>query len=161
MKTIKILFLLIFFSILTLSIQAQVYCTDTVYCKIWHIISITDTTSTTDDTTSTNSLSLDSVKFLNPADSVKFLNTLKYCNNYKEFNFNSDEEFNLEIEQAKQQRWEPYKVILLYSASIMMNAIGDGLNDSQHNIQGHIWNAASVGTLLLSPAIMNYQRDKW
>ena len=95
-------------------------------------------------------------------DSTKRVTYFLYSASQNKLELMGDRDFfNLQKKQVKQQRWEPYKVILLYSASIMFNAVGDGLNDSNHRISGHLWNAASIGTLLLSPAILNYQKDKW
>jgi len=61
----------------------------------------------------------------------------------------------------KHDKTEKWKVITLYSASVIFNGIGDGLNDSRQKTIGHLFNAASVGTLVLSPAIFNYDKDKW
>ena len=66
---------------------------------------------------------------------------------------------NLQI--VNQEKLEKWKVITLYSVSIILNGIGDGLNDSKQKTAGHIFNAASIGTLVLSPAIFDYQKDKW
>ena len=66
---------------------------------------------------------------------------------------------NLHI--IKQDKSEKWKVIALYSASVILNGIGDGLNDSKQKTAGHLFNAASIGTLVLSPAIFNYEKDKW
>ena len=60
-----------------------------------------------------------------------------------------------------QEKSEKWKVIALYSASVILNGIGDGLNDSKQKTVGHLFNAASIGTLVLSPLIFNYQKDKW
>lgn len=61
----------------------------------------------------------------------------------------------------KQKISEPAKVILLYTGSILLNAVGDGLNDSGYKDWGHVANAASIATLLISPLILDYQKDKW
>lgn len=65
------------------------------------------------------------------------------------------------IQSAKQEKSEKWKVIVLYSGSIILNGIGDGLNDSNQKTAGHLFNAASIGALLLSPALFNYQKDNW
>jgi len=52
-------------------------------------------------------------------------------------------------------------VIALYSGSIILNGIGDGLNDFNLKTAGHIFNAASLGILMLSPLAFNFQKDKW
>ena len=63
----------------------------------------------------------------------------------------------IKIEQ-KSQAW---KVITLYSGAIILNAVGDGLNDSGEKQWGHFCNAASVGILLTSPFIIDYEKSKW
>jgi hypothetical protein len=56
---------------------------------------------------------------------------------------------------------EALKTILLYSGSIILNGIGDGLNNSNHKTWGHTCNAASIGVLLASPFIIHYDKSKW
>ena len=56
---------------------------------------------------------------------------------------------------------ESVKVITLYSSAIILNAIGDGLNDSGEKQWGHACNAASIGILLTSPFIIDYEKSKW
>jgi hypothetical protein len=56
---------------------------------------------------------------------------------------------------------EALKVIALYTGSIILEAAGDGLNDSGHKEWGHTLNAVSVGTLLVSPFIINYDKSRW
>ena len=56
---------------------------------------------------------------------------------------------------------ESVKVIGVYTGSILLNAIGDGLNDSGDKGWGHACNAASVGLLLSSPFIIDYDKSKW
>jgi len=63
--------------------------------------------------------------------------------------------------QNRQRIGEPAKVILLYTGSILLNAVGDGLDDSGHKDWGHACNAASIATLLISPLVLDYQKDKW
>lgn len=65
------------------------------------------------------------------------------------------------LQLARHEKSEKWKVIALYSTSVILNGIGDGLNDSRQKTVGHLFNAASVGTLVLSPAIFNYEKDKW
>jgi hypothetical protein len=65
------------------------------------------------------------------------------------------------FQSVKQEKSEKWKVIALYSGSIILNGIGDGLNDSKQKTAGHLFNAASIGTLLVSPALFNYQKDNW
>ena len=45
------------------------------------------------------------------------------------------------------QKKEALKVISLYSGSIILDAVGDGLNDSGHKAWGHLCNAGSVGAV--------------
>ena len=56
---------------------------------------------------------------------------------------------------------ESVKVIGIYSGSIILNAVGDGLNDSGTKGWGHACNAASIGLLLSSPFIIDYDKKKW
>lgn len=56
---------------------------------------------------------------------------------------------------------EPVKILVLYTGSIILDAAGDALNDSGHKEWGHLCCAASVGSLLISPFIIDYQRSKW
>lgn len=56
---------------------------------------------------------------------------------------------------------QPVKVIALYAGSIILDAAGDALNDSGHKNWGHLCCAASVGLLLTSPFIIDYNRSKW
>jgi len=72
-----------------------------------------------------------------------------------------DPYLDVNLHMVRQERSEKWKVIALYSGSIILNGIGDGLNDSNHKTAGHLFNAASMGSLLLSPVIFNFQKDKW
>ena len=65
------------------------------------------------------------------------------------------------IYPVKKKNYEPVKVIALYSSAIILNAIGDGLNDSGEKQWGHACNAASIGILLTSPFIIDYEKSKW
>jgi len=56
---------------------------------------------------------------------------------------------------------EALKTILLYSGSIILNGVGDGLNNNNHKTWGHTCNALSIGTLLVSPFIIHYDKSKW
>jgi hypothetical protein len=53
------------------------------------------------------------------------------------------------------------KVISIYTGSIILNAVGDGLNDDGKKQWGHACNAASIGLLLTSPFIIDYDKSKW
>ena len=56
---------------------------------------------------------------------------------------------------------KPWKVITFYSSSILLNATGDALNDSGQKEWGHFCNATSVGVLLTTPFLIDYQKKKW
>jgi len=56
---------------------------------------------------------------------------------------------------------EPAKVILTYTGAVILNAVGDGLNDNGIKGWGHVSNAASIGVLLASPFILDYDKSKW
>jgi len=56
---------------------------------------------------------------------------------------------------------EAVKVITVYTSSIILNAVGDGLNDSGEKQWGHLCNAVSTGLLLASPFIIDYEKAKW
>jgi hypothetical protein len=62
------------------------------------------------------------------------------------------------IKRAGQNRLIP---LAIFISSIALNACGDGLNDSNHKIDGHILNACSIGILLISPFIIKIDRSKW
>lgn len=52
-------------------------------------------------------------------------------------------------------------VIALFTTSIALNAIGDGLNNNNKKTAGHIYNALSIGTLLALPLLTDVNKDKW
>ena len=56
---------------------------------------------------------------------------------------------------------EPVKVLTLYSAAIIFDAVGDGLYDSGEKTWGHTLQAASVATLLISPLVLDMNKDNW
>jgi len=56
---------------------------------------------------------------------------------------------------------ESAKVILTYTGAVALNAIGDGLNDNGVKGWGHVANALSIGTLLMSFTWIDYDRTKW
>jgi hypothetical protein len=56
---------------------------------------------------------------------------------------------------------EPIKVISVYAGSIILQAVGDGLNDEGIKTWGHVCNAASTGIILASPFIIDYEKSKW
>ena len=69
--------------------------------------------------------------------------------------------FNSDYRPIKIHHNEALKTILLYSGSIILNGVGDGLNNSGHKTWGHTCNALSIGTLVASPFIINYDKSKW
>lgn len=56
---------------------------------------------------------------------------------------------------------QTWKIPAIYSTSIAFNAIGDGLKDSGQKDLGHVFNAASIGLVVMSPLIYDYQKDQW
>ena len=56
---------------------------------------------------------------------------------------------------------EPVKVITLFTASIILDAVGDGLYDSGDKTLGHALQAASTGLLVLSPLFLDMNKDNW
>jgi hypothetical protein len=67
----------------------------------------------------------------------------------------------LSLTVTGQKKYEPIKVIGLYSGSIILAAVGDGLNDSGSKEWGHACDALSVGVLLVSPFVIDYDKSKW
>ena len=53
------------------------------------------------------------------------------------------------------------KLIGIYTASVLLNGIGDGLNDSDRKTTGHIINSLSIGLLVASPFLLDYDKNKW
>jgi|BarGraIncu00222A_1022003.scaffolds.fasta_scaffold02328_3 hypothetical protein len=53
------------------------------------------------------------------------------------------------------------KLIGIYTASILLNGIGDGLNDNNHKTVGHLLNGLSIGALISSPFLLDYDKKKW
>lgn len=53
------------------------------------------------------------------------------------------------------------KLIGIYTASIILNGIGDGLNNSHRKTTGHIINSLSIGLLVASPFLLDYDKNKW
>jgi len=49
----------------------------------------------------------------------------------------------------------------LFTGSIALNAIGSGLNYNNHKDLGHALEAASVGTMLIIPLVINVDKKKW
>lgn len=61
----------------------------------------------------------------------------------------------------KKKKMDRIKVIGLYSAAIILNGIGDGLNNTHQKTMGHVFNAASIGVLLSTPFFIEYDKSKW
>ncbi len=57
--------------------------------------------------------------------------------------------------------WERMKIIGMYSAAIICNSIGDGMNNTNRKTMGHVLNAASIGFLVASPFVIKYEKQKW
>jgi len=53
------------------------------------------------------------------------------------------------------------KIAGLYAASVILNGIGDALNNSNKKTVGHICNGASIGLLVASPFLVKYNAKKW
>jgi len=65
-------------------------------------------------------------------------------------------------EYKKEWRYkEAAKTIALYSASIILDAVGDGYNDSGNKVLGHSLNAVSTGLLVASPFILDADKHNW
>jgi hypothetical protein len=56
---------------------------------------------------------------------------------------------------------ETFKTVTLYSASIVLDAVGDGLNDSGQKVGGYAFNAMSTGLLVASPFILDADKHNW
>ena len=63
--------------------------------------------------------------------------------------------------QLSAQKRDAWKIITIYTSSIGLDAIGDRLNDSGTKTWGHVCNATSIGILLTSPFIIDYDKSKW
>ena len=70
-------------------------------------------------------------------------------------------ELNFHPTETKFRIPEPVKVISLYAGSIILEGIGDGLYDNGQKELGKCLQAVSLGMVLLSPAILNMDRDNW
>jgi hypothetical protein len=84
--------------------------------------------------------------------------------NYTLDDVNFVQKLSLEKKEKTQKinnKWEWAKIIGLYSASIIVNGIGDGLNDNHQKTLGHLYNAASIGLLVASPFLVKYTKKNW
>ena len=62
---------------------------------------------------------------------------------------------------AKRNYGTALKTIGVYTASIVLDAVGDGLMDSGNKEWGHVCNAASTGILVMSPFIVDMKKENW
>ena len=72
-----------------------------------------------------------------------------------------NQKINSDYKPVKVYHNEALKTILIYSTSIILNGVGDGLNNNNHKTWGHACNALSIGTLVASPFLMKYDKHKW
>lgn len=55
-----------------------------------------------------------------------------------------------------------WRVTALYTTSIVLNAIGDGMiADNNHQVLAHSLRAGSIGCLLAVPFVTDIRKDKW
>ena len=67
----------------------------------------------------------------------------------------------LSLNSYSQTRKENWTRLGLFTGSIVLNAVGDGLNDSGNKEWGHLCNAASIGLTLSIPLIIKVDKDNW
>ena len=53
------------------------------------------------------------------------------------------------------------KTIGIYTASIVLDAVGDGLMDEGNKEWGHVCNAASTGIMLMAPFVIDIKKENW
>lgn len=66
-----------------------------------------------------------------------------------------------QVRLANKIKLDKWKLVGLYSTAIILNGIGDGLNNTRTKTMGHVFNAASIGTLLVTPFFIDYDKKKW
>jgi hypothetical protein len=81
--------------------------------------------------------------------------------NYSPVDSPNNTNINTNTNSNKHKKQGNLKVIGIYAASIILNGIGDGLNNSNNKTTGHIFNALSIGMLLISPFLVDYDQKKW
>jgi len=59
-----------------------------------------------------------------------------------------------QVRLANKIKLDKWKLVGLYSTAIILNGIGDGLNNTRTKTMGHVFNAASIGTLLVTPFLL-------
>lgn len=82
-------------------------------------------------------------------------------NCFSQYNYDIESNYFESYTIVKEQKSQAWKVITIYTGAIVLNAVGDGLNDSDNKQWGHLCNATSIGLLLASPFVIDYDKDKW
>ena len=59
------------------------------------------------------------------------------------------------------QRKEQWIKLGMFTTSIALNAVGDGLNTAGNKDLGHLCNALSIGVTLSIPLIIDIKKDEW
>lgn len=59
------------------------------------------------------------------------------------------------------QRKEQWIKLGMFTASIALNAVGDGLNTAGNKDLGHLCNALSIGVTLSIPLVIDIKKDEW
>jgi hypothetical protein len=54
-----------------------------------------------------------------------------------------------------------YLPLILMTSSITLNAVGDGLNDNNKKLAGHLCNSLSIASLLTIPFSCDIEKKKW
>ncbi len=67
----------------------------------------------------------------------------------------------MKAKKTYNENLEWVKVVGLYTASVVLNAMGDGFNNSNRKTLGHVCNGASIGLLVASPFVVKYNAKKW
>lgn len=63
--------------------------------------------------------------------------------------------------KTHKENLEWVKIVGIYTASVVLNAMGDGFNNSNKKTLGHVLNGASIGLLVASPFLVKYDTKKW
>lgn len=69
-------------------------------------------------------------------------------------------DFNMHVSKHK-ERWEWVKIIGIYTASVILNGMGDAMNNSGRKTMGHYCDGASIGLLVASPFLVKFNTKKW
>ena len=64
----------------------------------------------------------------------------------------------ISVQSFSQDNW---KRLGLFTSSIVLNAAGDGFMDEGNKEIGHLLKAASIGTTLAIPLIIDVDKDDW